>query len=382
MRFQSGVRAIAIVAVASLLSACVSSVEPQPRPSPQRPTAQRPAPTKPRPTVTRPATQPAVRPATYPSRPVASSDEAPYVLRTTINSLWKGFPSRAGIAVIREDADWVVSERGGEPMPQQSVSKLWVAITLLDKVDQGDISLAEPVTVRKSDLVVFSAAMASMIGENGYTTTLGGLLERAMLKSDNTANDLLLKRVGGSQAVRAMIAAKGLGAIRFSAGENLLQAGTAGLPWREEYRQGKQFQAARALLSLETRRQAMDAYVANPPDGAAPIAIARALLRLARGELLSASSTRRLTGLMTASETGKQRLRAGVPYGWSFGHKTGTGQDLGGRTAGYNDVGFMVAPDGTRYAVVVQIADTAQPIIARMQFMQAISAAVAANHSP
>jgi beta-lactamase class A len=85
---------------------------------------------------------------------------------------------------------------------------------------------------------------------------------------------------------------------------------------------------------------------------------------------------------MQASETGRQRLRGGVPPGWMLGHKTGTGQDHNGRTAGYNDVGFMTAPDGTTYAVVVMMASTAQPIPARMQFMQGISAAVAANHQP
>ena len=297
-----------------------------------------------------------------------------------IRSIWASFPDRAGIAIIRSDGSWTIEHRGLELMPQQSVSKLWVALTLMDGVDRGRFRLSDPVTVRKSDLVVFSTAMAGLIGETGYQTTLGGLLERAMTVSDNTANDFLMRQVGGPEAVRRVLSTKGLGSIRFGPGENLLQAGTAGLPWRDEYREGKKFQAARALLSDATRRAAMDAYVASPPDGAAPAAIARALLRLKAGELLSSASTRHLLSLMEASETGKQRLKAGVPFGWAFAHKTGTGQDLKGRTAGYNDVSLMTAPDGTSYAVVVMIADTSRPVPERMQMMQGVSAMVGANH--
>lgn len=322
-----------------------------------------------------PRPAPAPMPATSRAAP-----EAPDAVVEGIRALWASYPDRAGIAIIRDDLDWSIAHRGGEPMPQQSVSKLWVAITLMQAVDDGRLRLSDPVTVGKSDLTVFSRAADGMTGANGWQTTLGTLLERALTKSDNTANDVLLRRVGGPDAVRAMIAAKGLGAIRFGGGEHLLQAGTAGVVWREEYRRGQAFQSARALLPEATRRTAMDRYVTDPPDGAAPIAIARALLRLAKGELLSPDSTRRVLRLMTDSQTGRARLRGGVPYDWKFAHKTGTGQDLRGRTAGYNDVGVMTAPDGTLYAVVVMIADTTRPIVLRQQLMQGVSATVAANH--
>jgi beta-lactamase class A len=63
-----------------------------------------------------------------------------------------------------------------------------------------------------------------------------------------------------------------------------------------------------------------------------------------------------------------------------FAHKTGTGQDLEARTAGYNDVALMTAPDGTTYAVVVLIADTTKPIPDRQAFMQGITASIGYNH--
>src|SRR3546814_1627452 len=38
-----------------------------------------------------------------------------------------------------------------------------------------------------------------------------------------------------------------------------------------------------------------------------------------------------------------------IAGGWRIAHKTGTGQDFGRRTAGFNDVGVLTAPDGRRY---------------------------------
>ena len=83
---------------------------------------------------------------------------------------------------------------------------------------------------------------------------------------------------------------------------------------------------------------------------------------------------------MSRTKSGPKRLKAGLPAGWQFVHKTRTGQDLNGMTAGYNDIGIATAPDGTRYAIVVMMGSTASPIPARMQLMQAVSGAVAEFH--
>jgi beta-lactamase class A len=345
---------------------------------------ERPAPRPPKPIAAPPRVIPPPRPVVVAPRPVpppgATSQFAPAAMVQGIQALWAAYPDRAGIAVLRDGAPWSIEHRGGEPMPQQSVSKLWVAITIMQGIDDGRWALSDQITVRASDLTVFSRAANAKVGPDGWQTTIAELLTLAMTRSDNTANNVLLIKAGGTEAVRAMIAAKGLGAIRFGGPEHILQSGTAGLTWREEYRPGQGFQIARAKLSEETRRAAMTRYVTNPPDGAAPLAIARALLRLKRGELLSAASTRHLLGLMADSETGRARLKGGVPYDWGFAHKTGTGQDYGGRTAGYNDVGILTAPDGTNYAVVVMIAEAYRPVPERQQLMQGVTATVTANH--
>ncbi len=313
-------------------------------------------------------------------QPTWATREAPAGMAQGIRAIWASYPDRAGVAVMRADGEWLIEHRGAELMPQQSVSKLWVAIAVMQAVDEGRIRLSDAVTVRDTDLTLFNQPIEEMIDADGFETTVGALLQAAMTMSDNTANDFLMQRVGGSSAVRAMLSAKGLSSIRFGPGEIALQSQTAGVVWRPEYRFKNNFELARAKLSPEVRKAAFDRYLADPIDGASPAGIARGLIKLHRGELLSAASTRHLIGLMASSGTGKQRLRAGVPTSWQFAHKTGTGQNLLSRTAGYNDVGLMFAPDGTAYAVVVLIAETTKPIPDRQAMMQGISATIGANH--
>ncbi|HEX4695138.1 serine hydrolase [Sphingomonas sp.] len=320
------------------------------------------------------APAPVVRP--LPPRRVAP----PEALVALVQTLTRDFGGKVGVAVRSIDDDWTVTSNGDLKLPQQSVSKLWVAMTVLDARDQGKLTLDDPITVRKEDLTLFHQPIAALVKDEGYQTTIGGLLQRALTQSDNTANDRLLQYVGGPNAVRAFLAKKAIADIRFGPGERALQSLTAGLQWKPEYSRGNAFEQARARIPASTRMDAFESYIANPPDGAAPRAIATALARLKRGELLSPDSTQYLIGTMESSRTGRQRMRGAVPPGWTFGHKTGTGQNFGSRTAGYNDVGFLVAPDGKAYAIAVMIGDTDKTIPQRQELMQAVVLGVVTNY--
>ena len=303
---------------------------------------------------------------------------APPELASSVAAIAHGFRGKFGIAIRAVDEGWTVEEGGRQRLPQQSVSKLWVSMTLLDLRDRGRAKLDDPLVVRHEDLTLFHQPIAVLVKGDGYHTTAGELMTRALTHSDNTANDRLLTYVGGPGAVRAMIERKRLGDIRFGPGERVLQARTAGLEWQPAFTTPGAFENARSRLPAGTRAAALDAYVADPPDGAEPLAIADTLARLARGELLSETSTRLLLGTMGMSVTGRARLRAALPGGWQISHKTGTGQDLGGRNAGFNDVGLLTAPDGRRYALAVMIGDTREGMTARQHLIQSVAAAVAA----
>ena len=317
-----------------------------------------------------------------PIRDIASERrEAKIALEREIHELWRKFPGKTGIAVRRIDGDWTIGRRLNDLFPQQSVSKIWVAMTILDKVDRRQLSLADPVKITKNDLAVFHQPIRSQVIREGVVTeSIRSLMERAIIKSDNTANDSLLRTVGGPNAVRRFLSSRRLGRIRFGPGERLLQSSIAGVEWRQEYSEGRKFFTARANLPREQRKRALDRYLADPVDGATPDALVNALDRLSKNDLLSTASSRLLLNLMTRVTSGPRRLKAGVPAGWQFLHKTGTGQDLPPVSTGYNDIGIMTAPDGTRYAVAVLLADTTASVPERMQLMQSVTRAVARYH--
>ncbi|HEX5258020.1 MAG TPA: serine hydrolase [Sphingomicrobium sp.] len=312
---------------------------------------------------------------------IARAVPAPQYIRDRIDELGRGFDGLVGIAVKSIDDGWEAGWKDHDLYPQQSVSKLWVAVTALDAVDKGRISLDDKVTLTKDDLTLFHEPIAEEILKSGsYTTTLGDLMLREITESDNTANDKLMRVAGGPNAVRAMIARKHLGAIRFANGEREMQSRIAGLTWSQDYALNGKFFEVRDALPIAVRSAAFKRYIANPYDGAAPYAVVDALARLKRGELLSAASTAHLLDVMSHTHTGPNRLKGGLAPGWTLNHKTGTGQELGGVQAGYNDVGILTAPDGRSYAVAVMIKKTSTPLPVRMTLMNNVVQAVIAQH--
>jgi beta-lactamase class A len=276
---------------------------------------------------------------------------------------------------------WRTGWRETELYPQQSVSKFFVALTAMDAVDRGRLSLTEPVTLTRSDLTLFNQPIAQRVLANGtYVTTVETLLVEAITKSDNTANDKLMRVAGGPAAVRRFIADRELGSIRFYEGERALQSRIAGLTWSQSYSIGDAFYRARDALPLAVRRRLFERYIDDPYDGATPSAIADTLARLKKGELLSPASTARLLTIMSNTRTGPNRLKGGLKPGWTLAHKTGTGQILEGVQAGYNDIGVLTAPDGRSYAVAVLIKRTAAPLPTRMALMNEVVRSVIAAH--
>ena len=314
-------------------------------------------------------------------RKAANCAPRPEALQQELNRIAASFQGKVGIGVTQAGCDWVVGARQDEFFPQQSVSKLWVALSVLDAVDRGKVRLDQPLTLRPEDLVVFNQPMRwRLLEEGSLTLPVQTLLQSSLSLSDNLANDKLLWTVGGPDHVRGVLKDRGLEGIRFGPGERLLQSSIAGLQWTPELAQGSNFNDARERLPVEQRQALLSRYVADPMDGATPAGVSKALGQLAMGDLLSPDTTQVMLDIMAHSRSGPRRLKGGVPAGWKVYHKTGTGQELRGIATGYNDVAVFVAPDGTSYGVAVMIGETRQPIPARMEMMHAVSRAVAAAH--
>lgn len=325
----------------------------------------------------------ASRPAHSAAPPFQADCRAdPAALQQELTRISHGFNGKVGIAVAKAGCDWLVGDRLAEYFPQQSVSKLWVSMTVLDAVDAGRMRLDDPLTIRPNDLTLFNQPLRWEVLEKGQVVRpVETLMANALAFSDNTANDRLLWTVGGPDQVRTMLKTKDIGGIRFGPGERLLQSRISGLQWSQDLSLGSNFEQARAKLPLAQREALLESYVANPIDGAMPGGIARALARLAAGQLLSPESTAVMMGILAKTHSGPRRLKAGAPPGWKVYHKTGTGQELRQVATGYNDVALMQTPDGAWYSVVVMVGRTTEPIPARMAMMHDVVGAVGRFHA-
>lgn len=82
-----------------------------------------------------------------------------------------------------------------------------------------------------------------------------------------------------------------------------------------------------------------------------PRAMAETVRRIVLGDVLGATSRDRLRGWMAATHSGLNRIRAGIPAGWSGFDKTGTGMrpGIGNKT---NDLAVLTPP-GNGSALIV-----------------------------
>ncbi|PKB19238.1 beta-lactamase class A [Novosphingobium kunmingense] len=305
----------------------------------------------------------------------------PEGLQTALNDIAARFQGKVGIAINQAGCKWLVGVRADEYFPQQSVSKLWVSLSVLDAVDRGQMRLDEPITLRPDDQVVFNQPLRwTVLDQGSLTLPAQTLMQDSLSLSDNMANDKLLWRVGGPDHVRMVLSERKIEGIRFGPGERLLQSAIAGVTWTPDLAEGYKFDEARGKVPFDHRVELLGKYVADPMDGATPAGIASALGRLGGGELLSEQSTALLLDIMAHSKSGPRRLKGGLLPGWKAYHKTGTGQELRGTQTGFNDVALVEAPDGTRYGVAVMIGETRLPNPARLEMMQAVSRALVASH--
>jgi beta-lactamase class A len=279
-----------------------------------------------------------------------------------------------GLVDLTDGDTW--SWRGDEPFPMQSVYKLPIALAVFKAVDEGRLSLDDPVSLGREDLSVPWSPIAREFKGEHATYTVRQLLEHALQLSDNTASDVLLRLIGGPGSVTALLHRYGIGGMRVDRFERELQPEALGLPpFRPEWANEAVFAAALNDLPPSVRHAALAAYLADIRDTATPKAAADLLAKLVRGELLSEPTTRVLFHILAGTRTGEARIKAGVPEGSTVAHKTGTAMDVLGIGPAINDVGIVTLPNGRRIVVAVFVAGSDRAPIERERLIADVARA-------
>ncbi|MEO8113284.1 MAG: serine hydrolase, partial [Phenylobacterium sp.] len=85
----------------------------------------------------------------------ASRPAAPATLQAELEELAARFREPIGIAVVDVADGWTAQVDGEARYPQQSVSKLWVALSVLKAVDEGRLALDQTQVMTPEDRSVF-----------------------------------------------------------------------------------------------------------------------------------------------------------------------------------------------------------------------------------
>ncbi len=223
------------------------------------------------------------------ARPVGARGQTP-APADALAALEARAGGRLGVAILDTGTGRAVGHRLDERFAMCSTFKLPLAALVLREADAGRLRLDERLAFTAADLESYAPVTREHVAEGGMTVV--ALAEAAQTTSDNTAANLLLKRLGGPAAFTTALRALGDDTTRLDRLEPDLNLVLPG----------------------------------DPRDTTTPIAMARLIGRCLAGDALSAAARERLAGWMVATTTGMKRIRAGLPAGWRAGDKTGTAQ--------------------------------------------------------
>jgi beta-lactamase class A len=167
--------------------------------------------------------------------------------------------------------------------------KWLLAAAILARVDQGALTLDQMVPYSAKALLAHSPVTSAHLHEGGMT--VGALCAGMIATSDNGAANLLLEKIGGPAAYTRRLREIGDTVTRLDRNEPSLNTNLPG----------------------------------DPRDTTTPDAMVKTMQRVLVGDALKPSSREKLLDWMRKSETGANRLQAGLPAGWTEGDKTGTG---------------------------------------------------------
>jgi beta-lactamase class A len=237
-----------------------------------------------------------------------SAPRPPRDLAFDLSDLERDHGGRVGLSALDgQRASWRADER----FNYCSTFKLFLAAAMLEKIQRGNEDADRAVAVTAADMIANAPVTQTAVGQ---TMTLTALMKATVEVSDNPAANILIRELGGLDALRAWYRRAGDDATRVDRLEPQLNVKDGDkdttLP----------FQAAKNLGWI------LEVY--QP--------------------LRFQSRYRPLWDWLIDSPTGEKRIKAGVPAGWTVAHKTGTGGS--GQT---NDIGLVYPQAGEPIPIAV-----------------------------
>jgi beta-lactamase class A len=248
--------------------------------------------------------------------PSKSNDVQQHKLDTVQKKLAKleaSLGGRLGISAIDTTTKKRIQYRAKERFPMCSTSKVMAVSAILNKSVKDVSLLQKNITYTQQDLD--HGQFAPITTKNLSTgMSIGNLCAATIDYSDNTAMNLLLKEIGGPQAVTTYARYIGDNTYRLDRFEPELNTAIPG----------------------------------DLRDTTTPLAMEKSLRNLTLENALPIPQRKQLQTWLKSNTTGDTKIRAGVPKNWIVGDKTGSGSY--GTT---NDIGIIWPPKCSPIVVAV-----------------------------
>ena len=224
---------------------------------------------------------------------------------------------RLGVAALATGSGKRIDYRSDHRWPMCSTFKLLLAGAVLAKVDAGQEQLERDISFGQTDLLDYAPEVKRNLAKGRMS--VAELCAAAIRWSDNMAANLLLKSIGGPDGLN---------------------------------------QFTRSLDDHVTHLDRIEPYLNVVPPGDArdttsPAAMLSDMKMVLLHERLRPASRKMLIDWLVDCQTGKDRLRAGLPADWRVGDKTGTWS--GGST---NDVAVAWPPGRDPLLITAYLADS------------------------
>lgn len=243
-------------------------------------------------------------------------------LRQELNKIISSKNATVGISIKGiEDKD-TLSINGNLKAPMMSVFKFHIALAVLDKVDEGKLSLTQEVFIKKKDLHENTwSPMREDYPDGNVNLTLDKLLRYTVSHSDNNGCDILIDLVGGTKVVQKFINQQGIKDFVIKVNENQMRS------WKNLY------------VNTTT-----------------PLATTALLEKFFKGEILKESTTKYLYQIMVETSRGLTWMKAGLPQNTELAHRTGiSGTNDDNLRVAMNDIGIVKLPNGKHFILSVYL---------------------------
>ncbi len=134
------------------------------------------------------------------AEPAASSRSARHETAAAFRKLERKYDARLGVHAVDTGTGREISFHAGERFAYASTHKAFTAAAILDKRSLS--GLDKVITYRKEDLLPHSPVTREHVEEG---MTLRALCAAALRQSDNAADNLLLRELGGPKALDAFL---------------------------------------------------------------------------------------------------------------------------------------------------------------------------------